>query len=208
MPTSNGPLLSALDALWKRQQADVPELPRITPVISPTSRIQDHGPERWKRDDDGTVSGLVVTADTLHDGPDVVLETVLHDAAHLLCWVRGVDDTTMHGVYHNQHFLAAAEEVGLEWPEGAKRRQGKGYHVPVLSSAARERHAESLEELKEAIPLVLPHLELPPTSNRGRVDRLSYACKCDPPRRFRISRTVAAQGPIMCGVCGSEFTSE
>ncbi|MEU3729992.1 hypothetical protein AB0E81_11365 [Streptomyces sp. NPDC033538] len=208
MPTSNGPLLSALDALWERLRNDVPELPTITPIVSPTSRIQDHGPERWKRDEDGAVSGLVVTADVLQAGPDVVLETVLHDAAHLLCWCRGVDDTTMHGVYHNQNFLAAAEEVGLEWPEGAKRIRGKGYHTPVISSAAKERYAESRRELEEAIPLVLPHLELPPTSNRGRVDRLTYACKCDPPRRFRISRTVATQGPITCGVCGSEFAPE
>ncbi|WP_104633153.1 hypothetical protein [Streptomyces sp. MH60] len=208
MPTSPGPLLSALDSLWERLRTRIEELPPINPVISPTTRLLDHGPTRWARDEDGRVSGLVVTADTLQGGPDVLLETVLHDAAHLLCWCRGVDDTTMHGVYHNQNFLAAAEEVGLEWPEGAKRLQGKGYHAPVLSAETREYHAQSLRELEEAIPLVLPHLELPPTSNRGRVDRLTYACKCDSPRRFRISRTVAAQGGITCNVCGHEFAPE
>ncbi len=102
----------------------------------------------------------------------------------------------------------AAEEVGLEWPDGAERIKGKGYASPLLTGATKQRYAESLRELEEAIPLVLPHLELPTTSNVGRVDRLTLQCKCDPPRRFRISRTVAALGPIQCGVCGNDFTSQ
>ncbi|MYR43077.1 hypothetical protein [Streptomyces sp. SID5910] len=206
MPTSPGPLLSALDALWERLRTRIEELPPINPVISPTNRLLDHGPTRWTRDKDGRVSGLVITVDVLQAGPDAVLETVLHDAAHLLCWCRGVDDTTMHGVYHNQQFLAAAEEVGLTWPAGAKRLRGKGFHAPVLTADTRARYAEDLRALKEAIPLVLPHLELPQTPNRGRVDRLTLVCKCDPPRKLRVSRTVAAQGPITCGVCGNDFT--
>jgi predicted SprT family Zn-dependent metalloprotease len=206
MPTSPGPLLSALDALWERLRGHVPELPPISPVISPTSRILDHGPTRWTRGEDGTVTGLVVNADVIQAGADAVLETVLHDAAHLLCWCRNIDDTTMHGVYHNQNFLTAAEEVGLVWPEGARRVRGKGYHTPVLTPATKKRHAEDLRALDEAIPLILPHLELPLTSNRGRVDRLTLRCQCEPARSFRISRTVAAAGPITCGVCGEPFT--
>ncbi len=135
------------------------------------------------------------------------METVLHDAAHLLCWVRGIEDTSMRGVYHNQRYLVAAEEMGLRWPQDASRG-GKGFYNPVLAPGTRKRYAENLRELEEAIPLVLPHLELPTTSNTGRVDRLTLQCKCDPPRRFRISRTVAALGPITCGVCGEQFTSE
>ncbi|MEU1254796.1 hypothetical protein ABZ445_16100 [Streptomyces chartreusis] len=207
MPTSPGPLLATLSELWDRLRVDVPDLPPVRPVISPTSRLADHSP-RWSRDDDGLIAGLIVNADALQAGADVVLENVLHDAAHILNWLRGVSDTTMNGVYHNQSFLTAAEEVGLIWPEGASRVKGKGFPNPVLSDAARTRHAADIHALEEVIPLTLPHLELPSTTRAGRTDRVSMACKCDPPRKFRIGRTVAAQGPIICGVCNSPFTSE
>lgn len=208
MPTSPGPLLEALVVLWDRLRVAVPDLPRITPAVAPTTRRTDHGPERWTRDDDGSVSGLVVTTDVLQEGASAVLETVLHDAAHILNWTRGVQDTTMRGVYHNQKFLTAAEEVGLSWPAHAERVQGRGYVRPTLSDAARERHAPDLQTLEGVIPVVLPHLELPTSSSVGRIDRLTLKCGCTPARSFRISRTVAAQGPITCNVCNTEFASE
>ncbi|WP_405620257.1 hypothetical protein [Streptomyces sp. NBC_00076] len=208
MPTSPGPLLTVLDALWERLRADVPELPRIRPTVSPTTRRRDHGPERWTSDDDGSVSGFVATADVLSDGADAVLTMVLHEAAHVLNWVRDIKDTTMRGAYHNQAFLAAAEEVGLLWHNDAQRTAGRGYEGVALSSEARERHREDLDALGETIPLVLPHLELPTSSSAGRVDRLTLRCSCDPARSFRISQTVAAKGPILCGVCGAPFTEE
>jgi hypothetical protein len=208
MPTSPGPLLQALVDLWDRLQAEVPELPRITPVVSPTTRRKDHGPERWRRDADGSVSGLVITADVLHEGAEATLVMVLHDAAHILNWTRDVQDTTMRGVYHNQRFLTAAEEVGLEWPAHSERAPGQGYVNPVLNAVAHTRHKPDLQRLTEVIPEILPHLEVPASSSAGRVDRLTLKCGCKPARSFRISRTVAAQGPITCNVCDTEFTSE
>ena len=177
----------------------------MTPAVSPTTRRLDHGPERWTEDADGSVSGLVATADVLQEGAEAVLAMVLHDAAHLLNWRRGISDTTMRGVYHNASFLTAAEEVGLEWPDGADRVKGKGYVNPRLSDTARKRHASDLRVLEKAVPQILPHLELPTSSSAGRVDRLTLRCNCSPARSFRISRTVAAQGPIVCGVCSTEF---
>ncbi|WNA15362.1 putative DNA dependent metalloprotease [Streptomyces phage Samy] len=208
MPTSPGPLLSAVSTLWQRLRSNVPDLPDIVPAVSPTTRRLDHGQERWARDEEGRVSGLVLTVDVLQEGPECALDMILHDAAHILCWTRGIAETTMHGVYHNAQFLTAAEEVGLTWPEDATRVRGKGYHTPVLTPETKERYAENMRELEEAIPLVLPHLELPPTSNRGRVDRLTLRCKCKPARSFRISRTIAAQGAIHCAVCDNDFTED
>ncbi|MEU3986085.1 hypothetical protein AB0F77_39515 [Streptomyces sp. NPDC026672] len=206
MPTSPGPTLAALTALWERVRADVPELPPILPTISPMARRRDHSPSRWTRTDDGSVSGLVVTADVLAEGPEAVLTAVLHDAAHVLNWVRDVKDITTRGAYHNASFLTAAEEVGLVWPEEAERVQGLGFVNPVLGEAARTRHREDLRALEAAVPDLLPHLALPASSRENRTpDRLTLECRCDPPRKIRISRTVAAQGPIVCGVCGEEF---
>jgi hypothetical protein len=207
MPTSPGPLLAALQALWERIRADAPELPPIRPTVSPTRRRYDHGPERWQ-EEDGTLGGFVVTADILQAGAGATLEYVLHEAAHVLNWRRGVQDTTTRGAYHTQAFLTAAEEVGLVWPEGAERSATRGFIDVELSDAARKRYARSLQELDVVIPLVLPHLELPKQTSSRTPDRLTLVCQCTPPRKLRVSRTVAAQGAITCGVCGQPFAEE
>jgi len=203
MPTSPGPLLLALQRLWERLRRDVPDLPPVIPAVSSNRRRTDHSASRWSRDEEGAVTGLVVTADVLQEGPEAVLEMVLHDAAHILNWVRNVPDTATRGVYHNGAFLVAAEEVGLEWTDSSDRVPGKGYANPTISAAALERHREDVAALSAAIDVTLPHLEVPTTTSR--TNRLTLRCNCDPPRTFRISRTIAAQGPIVCGICNSPF---
>lgn len=153
------------------------------------------------------MTGLVVSAETLKDGARAVVTHVLHEAAHILCWVRKAQDTTMRGVYHNAIFLEAAEEAGLVWPAGAARVQGKGYVSPVLSDASRLVYGGCMAALEKAIPLVLPHLVVPePPARLKPANRLYLQCSCDEPRRIQISPRVAAKGPVICGVCGEPFT--
>ncbi|MFJ6237949.1 hypothetical protein ACIQH0_28165 [Streptomyces griseus] len=130
---------------------------------------------------------------------------VLHQAAHLLNWERGITDTTVRGAYHNNRFLEAAQELGLYWPSGRPRIRGRGYATPELSEGARSRHKKTLTELTDAIPLVLPHLVAPAPSRTRAPDRLTLSCGCDEPRKIKISPTVAALGDITCGVCGETF---
>jgi predicted SprT family Zn-dependent metalloprotease len=154
------------------------------------------------------VSGLVVTASTLDEGEDAVLECILHEAAHLLNWVRGLKDTTMRGGYHNAQYLTAAEEVGLRWPDDTPRAASKGYASVGLADETRARYADNLAALRRTIPQALPHLTIPESSTKSRQpDRLTMRCKCQPkPRNIRVAQTIAAQGPITCGVCGAAFT--
>jgi hypothetical protein len=174
-------------------------------AVVPTSPPSKHGPERWAWDEDA-VTGLVVSADELRNGPDAVLETVLHEAAHVLCWVRGVQDTSRRGTYHNATFLKAAEETGLRWPAGQQSAtSSRGYGAPELTDASRDRYAPELEALAGAIPQALPHLTVPAASRVRTPDRLTLQCQCDDPRKLRVSKTVAARGPIICGVCGKAF---
>jgi predicted SprT family Zn-dependent metalloprotease len=148
----------------------------------------------------------VVGVDTLQEGEEAVLERVLHEAAHVLCWTRGIKDTTMRGAYHNASYLTAAEEVGLIWPDNTERVQGRGYVSPQLTDAARHRYADDLAALKTAIPQVLPHLVVPDAPRSKRPDRLALQCSCKPkPRTIRVSQTVAALGAITCAVCGQDF---
>jgi hypothetical protein len=154
------------------------------------------------------VTGLVVSADTLRDGPDAVLEAVLHEAAHVLCWVRDVQDTSRRGTYHNASYRAAAVEIGLEWPAHRQpSASGRGYGAPELTDASRAQYATDLKTLSEAIPQVLPHLRVPEAPRTRTPDRLTLQCGCAEPRKIRVSQTVAAKGPIICAVCRQDFVA-
>lgn len=208
MPTSPGPLLQVLTALWEHIRANHPELPGTQIVVTPAPPRGDHGPERWLWVGDDTVTGLVVSADTLSAGPAETLRFMRHEAAHLLSWIRGIQDTTMHGGYHNQRFIVAAEEVGLTWPEGQQRASSRGYADVELKDETLALHTEDLEALERAIPQTLPHLTIQsPSTERRKVSRLLLHCRCTPVRKIMVSRTVAEVGPITCGVCGAPFSA-
>lgn len=155
--------------------------------------------------DDDVLTGLVVSADALEEGPEAVLTALLHDAAHILSWRRGVQDTTMRGSYHNARYLTSAEEVGLEWPVGAGRSSSRGFVDPRLTDAARRRHEQDLVALGPVIAQTLPHLIVPKSTSGRRTERITAQCQCDPPRLFRISASALEKGPITCGVCGELF---
>lgn len=206
MSTSPGPLLQALDVAWTHIREHVPGLPPARITITPTPPPAKHDQIRWVREDE-TVTGLVVSADTLRSGAESVLEYILHEAAHVLCWTRGVRDTTSRGVYHTGKFLDAAKEVGLSWPSQKDRDDHRGYSAVVVSPGTLERYADDVAALESAIPLVLPHLTIPDSPSRPRpANRLYLLCACDEPRRIQISPTVAARGPVICGVCEKPFT--
>lgn len=206
MPTSPGPLLQALDALWQRIRADHPELPHAQLAVTPNPPRGDHGPERWRWVDEETISGIVVSAETLKQGPEAVLMCLRHEAAHVLSWRRGVKDTTMYGRYHNQNFLIMAEELGLTWPPGTERESGRGYAAVEMTPETLTRHTSDIAKLSETIPLVLPRLMEPVSSaSSRRVSRLTMQCGCKPARKMMMSRTIAELGPVVCGVCKEEF---
>ncbi|MEU1200128.1 hypothetical protein ABZ446_28435 [Streptomyces sp. NPDC005813] len=158
--------------------------------------------------DGDTVTGLVVSAETLAAGPDEVIRFMRHEAAHLLCWVRKIQDTTMHGGYHNQRYLVAAEEVGLVWPNDTPRESSRGYSSVELGDETLKFHAPDVAALNEAIPSALPHLTIQaPTTGPRKAGRLTLKCQCTPARKILVSRTIADLGPIDCGVCGAPFSA-
>ena len=42
-----------------------------------------------------------------------VVATIVHEATHLYCYVKGIADTSNRGMYHNMHFKEEAEKRGL-----------------------------------------------------------------------------------------------
>lgn len=149
--------------------------------------------------------GLVMHRDTLAEGEDATLTYLLHEAAHVLNWVRGVKDTTIRGAYHNQDFRRAALEIGLAWITGAERVEGRGFISLELSPQARETFQGALEQLAVAIPQTLPYITVPQRARTSPPQRLTAECQCATPRKLKIAPTVWERGPVICGVCGKEF---
>lgn len=197
-------MIHALHELWAHLQKAVPDLPTVRIAIASTLSPPGHGPERWQEDDEGTVTGLVITASTLREGADAVVAEVLHHAAHLLNWRRGIADTAARGAYHNAKFLDAAAEVGLIRPPGAQRTS-RGFADVEMTPETHDRYSSDVQALSDVIPGALPHLEPPPAVARTRGDRITLRCSCEKPRTIKAGATVAALGPIVCGVCGKPF---
>jgi len=112
------------------------ELPKVVITIQESGRRNAYG---WFGNgfwSDTTTAESVpeinLSAEYLSRSPDGILETVLHEMAHLLNAVRGIRDCSS-GQYHNKHFKAAAEEFGLK----VERTGNKGWAYTSLNDEAR-----------------------------------------------------------------------
>lgn len=206
MPTSPGPLLHTLDALWARLRRSVPDLPPATFAVLSTAPTTYHSAERWVAEDDGALT-FAVHVQTLREGSTAVLAYVLHDAAHVLCWARRITDTAGRGRYHSGAYLSAAEEIGLRWPAGGERGRDTGYAGVIVPPDLAQSYVDIVSDLDRDIPLAIPHVAAPRSASRTP-SRITMACECLPARTFRISPTQAAKGAIGCGVCGKTFTEQ
>lgn len=202
MPTSPGALVEILTTAWSRIRSDQPGLPAAHVQVVSTAPLVGHVQSRWSLDADGSLHGLRMSTHVVAAGPEATVTALLHDAAHVLCWRRGLRDTTVRGYYHTETFLNAAVDVGLEWPADQPRDPVRGFADPVLSQAARHRHADDLKALTSLPP---PPAE-PEKKRTGRADKIAAQCGCTPPRRIWLAQSKLDIGPITCGVCGKPFT--
>ena len=77
------------------------------------------------------VGEINLSAEYMGRKPEGILETLLHEMAHLQNAVNGVRDCTS-GQYHNKHFKKAAEGFGLTVERGGN----KGYAYTALGEEA------------------------------------------------------------------------
>lgn len=82
---------------------------------------------------EANIDELNLTAETLHRQPEEVLETLLHEMAHLKNAQAGIKDCTVTQ-YHNKSFKESAEGFGLK--VGTMVRKGWAY--TQLDDAAKE----------------------------------------------------------------------
>ncbi|WP_371558730.1 SprT-like domain-containing protein (plasmid) [Streptomyces longwoodensis] len=231
-------LIAALEKCWTAIQRHHPDLPPVL-FISGTGvpRRQTEKPrkstdapkrrhyvtrghhwaDRWAvAEEEHRLAELFVAGETVRDGGEEVLKTLLHEAAHALAHVRKIQDTSKGDPrWHRKEFAQLARETGLEPPRRSEKPLG--FSNAVLTDATRKKYAAIIRQLDGA---ALPGLggadeegteeeppDAPETPGSTNGKRVKVTCGCLPePRAFPVTPKVLAEGAIICGLCGEPFT--
>jgi hypothetical protein len=220
-------LVGACEAAWRSIQAHHPELPPVVMLLGTgveRGRLVKLGhwwEGRWLAD--GDLRGEVLLAgEALHLKPQDVFEVLLHEAAHGINAARHVKDTSRGGRYHNARFKRTAIEVGLT----VEQMHPYGFARTAVPPATAQRYAAEIDRLGTAMRIArrVPRSALA----TGKVDQKLGGeqgggeqgggvaggesprtkvppAECGCGRRLRMAPSVLARGPVICGVCGSEF---
>jgi queuine/archaeosine tRNA-ribosyltransferase len=124
--------------------------------------------------------------------PEELLSTLLHEVAHSLNHMNGIEDCSSNQ-YHNKHFKTQAEALGLKTLE----IKGKGHASTELTEIAAKRWKKALAILANAFDLVAIGGES--AKPKGRNTNLIKA-QCDCENTIRLSRTVLEIG-VTCNQC-------
>ncbi|MEZ5378243.1 MAG: hypothetical protein R2733_17180 [Acidimicrobiales bacterium] len=213
-PGNASDVVVACEIAWRAFQVQHPELPDAVIILGSgvdrgrLVRLGHWWGGRWEAGNE--LRGEVLLAgEALHLPVEDVFEVLLHEAAHGLNAARGVKDTSRGGRYHNARFKTTAVEVGLD----VEMMPPYGWAKTTLTPAAIDRYAAEIDDLRDAIRIAR-RLDPARTAGAGREgagpgetgQSRSSAMVCGCGRRIRMAPSVAAQGPVMCGVCGVEFT--
>jgi hypothetical protein len=223
-------LVEALEQVWAGIQRRHPDVPVVVVTLGAGSvgvpagqlKLGHFAERRWVAPDDPAgLSELFVGGEGLAQGPTGVLETLLHEAAHGIAHVRKVEDTSRQGRYHNARYKALGEEVGLT----ITQTHPIGWSGTKLAPGTADEYAVELAILSKAL-VTYRHSEhqvpVIPTGDdetggelgtaggtaptAGSRPKNGYSLVCGCKRRIRASAAVAEAGPIVCGLCGTEFT--
>lgn len=212
-------LIEALSRIWTKIRIRHPDVPPVVLLAAPAPRgemrvLGHFAALRWsgRKQGDIHLHEVVVVAEHLNRSPEAIAETLLHEAAHAMNFHRGVKDCTS-SQYHNAHFRAAAEEVGLH----VERVPHYGYaltKLPEETAAHYEAEVASLHEVlvhrrgpPRLTPLVLPGDEGPGDSTtntdkpRSRMRKATCACGFI----IRVAKTTMEDTTIRCERCGEPF---
>lgn len=223
-----------LEKVWARIREDHPELPEVVIITGSglvgASKWGHFRAEGWKVKEEGAAvrkHELFLAGEALAKGARQVLQTMLHEGAHTLAKVRGQQDTSRQGRWHNGTFRKLAEEMGLEH-KGTKADSAHGFSFVTLTAETTERYADLLAELDKEIRLVC-HLPLwlggetdeddkggekitgkPPTGEdegAAKSGNLKATCGCAEPLIIRLSRKVLDLRVVRCDTCEDLFTA-
>jgi hypothetical protein len=221
-------VVALLERVWGRIRENHPELPEVVIITGSGliggSKWGHFRADGWKADQERRHE-LFLAGEALAKGARQVLQTMIHEAAHTISKVRGIQDTSRQGRWHNKEFKKAAEELGLEH-KAASADSSHGYSFVTLTERTVEKYADLLEELDREIKLTC-HLPLWLGGSADEDDKggekitgkapkgedekktqsgpIKATCNCEEPNIIRASRKVLDKRVISCEDCDSVF---
>jgi hypothetical protein len=200
-------LIDALDRVWAEMRRRHPDVPTVVVTVGAgsigsgpgTLRLGHFAAGRWQHADD-RLPELFIGGEGLKEGPVSVLGTLLHEAAHGLAHARGIKDTSRQGRFHNTRYKRLAVELGLDVTTVGTL----GWSATSVPDTTAIEYIHQLDELA-AVLTAWRHREADPDRRPSSNNGLSAVCGCG--RRIRVAPSTYQAGPILCGLCGSEFTA-
>jgi hypothetical protein len=229
------PMIAVLETAWDAIRVNHPELPRVI-VIMGSGIVSSNGikvghfhAEQWGHREANTENALDVGAEAavryselfvggegLARQPHEIMATLLHEAAHCLAHVRGIQDTSRQGRWHNREFAKLAAEVGIN----VERDKRIGYSITSIPDETCMTYMDTILLLTTGLQhiRVMPAMvEVPTPAPTGGgtgtrtispapvIRRRGALCQCDVPREVHIARAALAEAPILCGMCLAPF---
>lgn len=216
-------LVRAVAQVWaaiRANHADVPDVVITVGAGAETRglKLGHFAAGAWQHEE-SEVSELFIGGEGLARGPEEVLATLLHEAAHGIAHTREIKDTSRQGRWHNTKFRDIAEALGLTVTKDSRI----GWSVSALAEGTADTYADEVARLAGVLTahrrtrwttITLgggknggqggtegdDTEEDKPKSNNG----ISAVCGCD--RKVRVSHSTYDAGPIICGLCGTAFT--
>jgi len=191
-------IVEAMNEGFKAIRAQHPEVPNASLVVGASSR-RAHGhfhPNTWQLGEE-RIHEIMLSGETLRRSAEEVFGTLLHEAAHAMAAVRGIQDTSRQGRFHNTRFKLLAEEVGLV----VTKVPGIGWSSTSISEAARKQYRAEITMLRRALKTYrVPTVESEPVRKK-RTIKLHTASG----RTLTVPILFHEQGPIFDGATGELF---
>jgi hypothetical protein len=200
-------LIAALDRVWAEMRCRHPDVPTVVITVGAgsigsapgTLRLGHFAAGRWQHADD-RLPELFIGGEGLKEGPVNVLGTLLHEAAHGLAHARAIKDTSRQGRFHNTRYKRLAVELGLDVTTVGTI----GWSATRVPDTTAIEYTHQLDELA-AVLTAWRYREADPDRRTSSNNGLSASCACG--RRIRVAPSTYQAGPILCALCGSEFTA-
>jgi hypothetical protein len=247
-PATGSTVIEALEAVWEVVRSNHPELPAV--VIVTGSGITGPMGGKWghfrangwtHREHEVQAEGaatnlrlgeMFVAGETLARGASHTVETILHEATHVLAKVRSIQDTSRQNRWHNQKFRQLAGELGLEYSR-SQADPKIGFSEVTFAPGTREDYEPVIAQLDTAIRLTIDlpswlggkagepaapgsggeYIGKAPKGEGEQTKSTNYvkaicACRDDkgkPEFVIRIAKTKLAVAEIKCTICGDYF---